>query len=147
MKDFEFHLDNVTTLTRIILTKILGVYFHQQLNWDDHITELSNTCYATISALRKMKRIAPCNIRKHLCESLVLSKLDYCSSAFDPFTVNQQRRLQKIQNSSAALAFNRYRSASDVLSLGWLPIKEGNNEMRIVNLCYQPYTTKTFLNT
>ena len=55
--DFEFHPDNVTILTRTDSTKILGVHFQQQLNWDNHITELSKTCYATLSALRKMKRI------------------------------------------------------------------------------------------
>ena len=54
-----------------------------------------------------MKRIAPFNIRKHLYESPVLSKLDYCSSVSDPLTIIQQRRLKKIQNSCAALVFNQ----------------------------------------
>ena len=79
----EFQLDN-TTLTRTISTKILGVHFQQQLNRDDHFTELSKACYATLSALQRVKRIAPFNIRKNLRESLVLSELDYCSSIFDP---------------------------------------------------------------
>ena len=91
--DFDFHPDNATTLTRTISTKIIGVHFQQQLNWDDHITELLKTCYATLSALRKIKRPALFNIRKHLCESLVPSKFDYCSSVFDPLTIIQQRRL------------------------------------------------------
>ena len=43
--DFEFQPDNATILTRTDSTKILGVYFQQQLNWDDHITDLSETCY------------------------------------------------------------------------------------------------------
>ena len=129
--------------TRTISTKILGVHFQQQLNWDDHITELSKTCYATLSTLQKMKRIAPFNIRKHLCEPLVLSKLNYCSSVFDPLTIIQQRRLQKIQNSCAAFVFNRYCLASDALSLGWLPLKE-RTEMRFVNLYYQALHNKNF---
>ena len=77
-------------------------------------TELSKTCYATLSSLQKMKIIAPFNIRKHLCESLVLCKLDYCSSIFDPLTISQQRRLQKIENSCAALLFHQYCSALGV---------------------------------
>ena len=87
--DFEFHPDNATTLTITISTKLLGVHFQQQLNWEDHITTKSSLL-DHLSALRKMKRIAPFNIRKHLCESLVLSKLDYCSSVFDPLTIIQQ---------------------------------------------------------
>ena len=35
--DIEFHPDNATTLTRTISTKLLGVHFQQQLNWEDHI--------------------------------------------------------------------------------------------------------------
>ena len=62
---------------------------------------------------------------------------------FDPLTIIQQRLLQKIQNSCAALIFNRYCSASDVLSLGWLPIKE-LTEMRMVNLCYPVLHNKNF---
>ena len=137
------HPDNATRLTSTISTKILGVYFQQQLNWDNHITELSKTCYATLSALRKMKRIAHFSIRRHLCESLVLSKLDYCSSVFDSLTIIQQRPLQKIQKSCAALVFNRYGSALDALTLGRLPIKE-RTEMRIVNICYQALHNKNF---
>ena len=90
-----------------------------------------------------MKRIAPFNIRKHLCESLVLSKLDYCSSVFDPLTIIQQIWLQKIQTCCPALIFNQYYSVSDSLSLGWLPIKE-RAEMRIINLCYQALHNKNF---
>ena len=126
-----------------ISIKIFGVHFQQNMNWDDHTTELSKTCYATLSALGKMKGIAPFNIRKHLCESQVLSKFDYCSSVFDPFVIIQQRRLQKIQNSCAALIFTRYWSASDALSLGGLPTKECT-EMRIASLCYQALHNKKF---
>ena len=39
--------------------------------------------------------------------------------------------------------FSRYCSASDALSLGWLPIKE-RTEMRIVNLCYRAPHSKNF---
>ena len=55
----------------------------------------SKTSYATLSALRKMKRIAPFNIRKHVCESLVMSKLDYCSSVFDPLTIINKGNYRK----------------------------------------------------
>ena len=90
-----------------------------------------------------MKRIAPFNIGKNLCESLVPSKLDYCSSVFDPLTIIQQRRLQKIHNSCVARVFDRYCSASDALSLWWLPINE-RTEMGTVDLCYQALHIKNF---
>ena len=50
-------------------------------------------------------------------------------------------KLQKIQISCAVLFFNRYCLATDILSLGWLPIKE-RTEMRIFNLSYQALHSK-----
>ena len=138
--DFEFHQDNATTLSRTDSTKILGVHF-QQLNWDNHITELSKTCYAILSAPQKMKRTALFNIRKHFCESLVLSKLDYTSNVLDLLMIIQKRQLHKIKNSCAALVFNQCCLVSDVLSLEWLPIKE-HTEMRMVNSSYQALHNK-----
>ena len=52
-------------------------------------------------------------------------------------------KLQKIQISCAVLVFNRYCSATDILSLGWLPIKE-RTDMRIVILSYQALHSKNF---
>ena len=43
--------------TRTISTKILGVHFQQQLNWDDHITELSKTCSQLFLHYKKWKEL------------------------------------------------------------------------------------------
>ncbi|CAH3192855.1 unnamed protein product [Porites evermanni] len=45
------------------VSKLLGVHFHQHLNWDEHVKA---------------------TLRKHLVESLVLSKLDYCDTVYYP---------------------------------------------------------------
>lgn len=68
-----------------------------------------------------IKRIANQQLRKRLCESLVLSKIDYCNTVYEPLTLIQQRRLQKIMNAAAALVLNRYCKTSDVVAMGWLP--------------------------
>jgi hypothetical protein len=49
----------------------------QNLKWNDDVNRKISECYAILSVLRKLKYLAPYNIRKHLAESLVLSKLDY----------------------------------------------------------------------
>jgi hypothetical protein len=96
-------------------TKILGVNFQEQLCWDNHINEVTKSCYATLSVLRKIKKLTPFSVRKQLCESLVLSKLQYCNTVIDPLTNIQERRLQKVQNSAAAFVFNRYCRTYDVI--------------------------------
>ena len=105
---FKLQANKNTILERTDSTKILGVNFQEQLGWDNHINEVTKSCYATLSVLRKIKKLTPFNVRKQLSESLVLSKLDYCSAVFDPLTQVQERRLQKVQNTAAAFVLNRY---------------------------------------
>ena len=38
--------------------------------------------YSTLQILKLLERYAPYHIRKQLCESLILSKLDYCNILF-----------------------------------------------------------------
>ena len=83
---YTFQADNEIILERTDATKILGVNFQQQLNWDSQVNEITRSCDGVLRTLRKIKRITPFKIRKHLSESLVLSKIDYCNSVFDPLT-------------------------------------------------------------
>ena len=66
-----------STLEYVNVSKLLGVHFHQHLNGDEHIQATCKSCYGTIQTIRKLKNFAGYRLRKHLVESLVLSKLDY----------------------------------------------------------------------
>ena len=114
---YTFQTDNEIIFERADATKILGVNFQQQLNWDSQVNEITRNCYRVLCTLRKIKRITPFKIRKHLSESLVLSKIDYCNSVFDPLTQAQEQRLQKVQNAAAAFILNRYCTITDIVKL------------------------------
>ena len=105
---YTFQADNEIILERTDATKILGVNFQQQLNWDSQMNKIKRSCYSVLRTLHKIKWITPFKIRKHLSESLVLSKIDYCNSVSDPLTQAQEQRLQKVQNAAAAFVLNRY---------------------------------------
>lgn len=64
-------------LERISSFKLLDTWLNEHLKWADHIRMLSSSCYAVWSVFRKLKNLAPYNVRKQLVECLVLSKLDY----------------------------------------------------------------------
>ena len=140
---YQFRPDERTTVERSDSNKILGIWFQQQLCWDNHIAEVTRSCYTTICVLRKIKHLANRHLRKQLCNSLILSRLDYCSTVFDPLTTNMEKRLQKVQNSATALILNRYCSTKDVLTIGWLPIKE-RTEMKLACLCHQAAYNECF---
>ena len=107
------------------------------------MNEITRSCYGVLCTLCKIKRITPFKIRKHLSESLVLSKIDYCNSVFDPLTQAQEQRLQKVQNAAAAFVLNRYCTITDIVKLNWLPVRE-SVQMNLSNLCFKAVHLKNF---
>ena len=90
-----------------------------------HHYQKFSPCYGTQAILKKLKKMAPFNLRKQLAESLILSKIDYGDQVYTPLTVVQYKRLQKVQFAAASFVTGNYvRDSKTVLKLGWLPIKE-----------------------
>jgi len=87
-----------TSLKQISCTKLLGVYMDQHPTWKMHLDHVLSSLYGTLSVLRRLKNLAPFRVRKHLAESLVLSKVNYACSVFHPLPTFQMKRLQRLQN-------------------------------------------------
>ena len=117
-------ISNNSTLDRVTNSKILGVNFNENLTWENHITKVTKTCYATLASLRKMKRLTDFKLRKQLREQLVLSKFSYCDTVFDSIPAYQIKRSQKVMNCTAGFTLGRYATVIDVIKLNWLPFKE-----------------------
>jgi len=63
-------------LDRTDTCKLLGIHLNDYLTWDNHIKIITGSCYSTLAILKKLKKMAPFNLRKQLAESLILSKID-----------------------------------------------------------------------
>ena len=70
------------SLERVESIKLLGVDIHSNLKWDNHIKHLAASCYGTLATLKKIKNFTNYRLRKHLSESLVLSRLDFSDIVF-----------------------------------------------------------------
>ena len=110
-KDFE----------RVKNTKLLSVHLNENLLWDEHVKNLISSCYTTLASLRKIKHFTPFKLRKHLAESLIPSRLDYCGIVMFPLPQHLLKRLQRIQFAAASFVIGRYvNSFKSLLKLGWL---------------------------
>ena len=116
-------INNNSTLDRVTNSRILGVNFDENLNWENHVTKVIKKCYSTLASLRNMKRLTDFKFRKQLSEQLVLSKLSYCDTVFDSLPTYQIKRLQKVMNCAAGFTLGRYATVIDVIKLNWLPVK------------------------
>ena len=113
-------------LERVKSTKLLGIHLKDNLKWDVHVKHLASTCYGTLANLRKIKNFTTFTLRKHLAESLIISRLDFSDIVFYPLTEHLLKRLQRIQYSAASFVTGRYvNSIEPILKLGWSPMREG----------------------
>ena len=105
--------------------KLLGVHLSNTFRWDKHINETVSSCYASLAILRKLRNMAPFDLRKRLAETLILSKLDYsCDLVFYPLPAKLLKRLQRVQSSAACFVTGKFSKEDAVLKLGWLPMLE-----------------------
>ena len=108
----------------------------QHLSWNTHVDSLLRSLYGTLSVLRRLKNLAPFHVRKHLAESLVLSKLNYACTVFHPLPVYLVKRLQRLQNACAGFVTRKFVGLEDIIKLNWLPVKE-NVEFNILKLAHK----------
>ena len=105
--------------------KLLGITIDKNLNWKKHINYTAKNCYATLNALRKIKRYTSLPVPKQLAESLISSKLDCCNELlFDIPKYMKQQLHQKVQNAAAGFVLNKYANINDFINMKWLPIEE-----------------------
>ena len=129
-------------------SELLGVNFHEHLKWDEHVKEVSKSCYSTLSILRKIKNFTGFKLRKHLVESLVFSKSDYCDTVFHPLPEFLMKRLQRLQFAAASFVKGHYvREITDIVKLGWLPVKERMDFhlLKLVHKALHSYSWPTYL--
>ncbi len=125
LEEHSVHLvANGVELKRINSSLLLGTVLQQNLKWNEDISRKISSCHGTLSILKKLKHLAPYRIRKQLAECLVLSKIDYNDVVSGSIPDYLVKRLQRVQLAVAGFVLGKYASPLDVLTLGWLPIKE-----------------------
>ena len=122
-RSFSFHVDG-KKLERVSTFRLLGTQIHKNLNWTDEINIKISNCYGTLSVIRKLKFLAPFDVRKQLAECLIMSKIDYNDIVSHPIPEYLLKRLQRVQLAAAGFVLGRYAEKNDLLKLGWLPINE-----------------------
>ena len=104
----------------------LGVFFDSGLNFRQHISQVSSSCFYHIRDLKLIRKSLPVALAKQIAVALVTSKLDYCNSLLHEIPAKDLQKLQRVQNCLArvvAKAPRFSRSIPLLKSLHWLPIK------------------------
>ena len=98
--EFEISV-NGKPIGKVSSWNVLGMLFQQNLLWNNHITELTSSCYGVLAVLKKLKQFTPFHIKIQLAEALVLSTLDYCNVLYNALPTYLIRRLQRAAKCSS----------------------------------------------
>ena len=96
---------------------------------------------SNMQTIPPLKRYAPYYLWKHLCEPLILSKLDYCNILFKNITTISKNRMKKLLQSCAGFVKCKYRCKNDILDLKWLLLEE-RIDSSILKLVYNGINKK-----
>src|SRR6218665_563594 len=106
----------------------LGLILDRDLSMTSHITGLVRTSLAILRQLRSVSRSLTQDATRHLVQSLILSRIDYCNVAFTGWPQRIIIRLQAVIKAAARLVLRvkKFDHISTLMrdELQWLRIRE-----------------------
>ena len=111
---------NNQTIERVQQCKLLGVVIDEHFELYTHVRNIFKNGYSALKILKKIKRYTSYQTRKHLVESLILSKIDYCNVLFNALPKYQIQRVNKIIRACAGFVKCKYGELRDIADLNWL---------------------------
>ena len=96
-----------------------------RLSFDEHVTEVVSKCTGSLCQINRVKHLFDRSTLITIINSLVFSKLFYCSSMWSSTTKKNIARLQKVQNFAARIVTGarKYEHITPMLKeLHWLPV-------------------------
>ena len=105
------------TLEQVLSAKYLGLTISDNLEWGQHISEI--TCKATkiLGFLRRNLALAPRHTKEVAYKTLVrpqLEHVEYASPIWHPYNETQTSKVEKVQRTAARWTCRRWRNTSSV---------------------------------
>ena len=126
----DYHLDG-TPLTTVSETILLGITITNNLQWSQHIKQISLRANRTLGLTRRVCRdISDTNTRKLFYCSIVRPKLEYASELCSPYTCKDKLLLENVQRRATKFIFNYPKGMSykdRLLKLDLLPLEYRRN--------------------
>ena len=110
-------------LTPCSQAKNLGVTFDRCLNWDSHVTLVSQKCMGILSGIAHLRHHLPPGILPVIVSALVFSHVRYCLTIYGNGSAKNLAAVQKIINFAARVISGKRKFdhiSATVKELGWL---------------------------
>ena len=81
--------------------KYLGVTVHHKLSWNEHICSIVKKANSSIGFLRRNLQIYLKHNKANAYKTLVRPQIEYASTIWDPFTQENQNKIEMVQRSKS----------------------------------------------
>ena len=110
---FDYSLHN-QSLKNVQSAKYLGITNSDNMDWGQHISEISSKVTKTLGFLRRNLAFAPKSTKEVAYKTLVRSKLEYAAPIWSPYSKLQINQIEKVQGTAARWTCKRWRNTSSV---------------------------------
>lgn len=126
---------NNTVLTQVLEYKYLGVFFTPDLTWNRHVDHVAAQACRALGFLRRNAKNFPQVSKELLYKSIVRSVMEYACTVWDPWTVKNSSKLERVQNQAARFVSGNYTmdfSATQTKdALGWELLECRRRKLRL----------------
>lgn len=110
LRDYELHDINVLVddkpIERVFEVRNLGLVMDSNLTFERHVMDVVKNCFFRLKVLYQFRRYVSVDVRKRLCDALIMSKINYCINVYGPCLLcKTQNMLQRVQNACARYCF------------------------------------------
>ena len=110
---FDYSLHN-QTLKNVQSAKYLGITITDNMDWGQHVSEISSKATKTLGFLRRNLAFAPRSTKEVAYKTLVRPKLEYAAPIWSPHSKLQINQIEKVQRTAACWTCRRWRNTSSV---------------------------------
>ena len=110
---FDYSLHN-QTLENVQSAKYLGITITDNMDWGQHVSEISSKATKTLGFLRRNLAFAPRSTKEVAYKTLVQPKLEYAAPIWSPHSKLQINQIEKFQRTAARWTCRRWRNTSSV---------------------------------
>ena len=109
--DYTLHQQK---LEQVQSAKYLGLTITDNLDWGQHVSEISCKATKTMGFLRRNLALAPEHTKEVAYKTLVRPQLEYAAPIWNPYHKLQIQEVEKVQRTAARWTCRRWRNTSSV---------------------------------
>ena len=136
--DFTVKLGNAE-VNRVTSVKYLGVFLDQHMNFSTHVENVLSKARSKLAFLYRNRGFLNYRTRKLLCQSLIFSCIEYCSSSWYPgLLMGLRDSIDVFQRKSARFVLDHsprsHIANADYGFLSWLPFPKRVSYFNLIHL-------------